>query len=147
MTDLFVHVGQVSDHIGTRTLLSSLAKVKWMLRDRGYDADWFRHSLQDKGIRASIPVPTKCKTPVKFNKHRNSRRNWTEIMFGRLKYWRRVTTRSDRCPKVFLSAIPPRRHRHVPLMNPDPCASLEFELEGAYRIVLLSRAFCLLCFP
>jgi hypothetical protein len=26
-------------------------------------------------------------------------------MFGRLKDWRRVTTRYDRCPKVFLSAI------------------------------------------
>lgn len=28
-----------------------------------------------------------------------------EIMFGRLKDWRRVTTRYDRCPKVFLPAI------------------------------------------
>ena len=26
-------------------------------------------------------------------------------MFGRLKDWRRVATRYDRCPKVFLSAI------------------------------------------
>jgi len=28
-----------------------------------------------------------------------------EIMFGRLKDWRRVATRYDRCPRVFLSAI------------------------------------------
>ncbi len=27
------------------------------------------------------------------------------IMFGRLKDWRRIATRYDRCPKVFLSAI------------------------------------------
>ncbi|WP_417267411.1 MULTISPECIES: transposase [Celeribacter] len=33
------------------------------------------------------------------------RRNRIEIMFGRLKDWRRVATRYDRCPKVFLSAI------------------------------------------
>ena len=26
-------------------------------------------------------------------------------LFGRLKDWRRVATRYDRCPKVFLSAI------------------------------------------
>lgn len=26
-------------------------------------------------------------------------------MFGRLKDWRRVATRDDRCPKVFLSAV------------------------------------------
>jgi transposase len=28
-----------------------------------------------------------------------------KIMFGRLKDWRRVATRYDRCPTVFLSAI------------------------------------------
>jgi transposase len=28
-----------------------------------------------------------------------------EIMFGRLKDWRRIASRYDRCPKVFLSAI------------------------------------------
>ncbi|WP_371732329.1 transposase [Ruegeria sp. HKCCA6837] len=32
-------------------------------------------------------------------------RNRIEIMFGRLKDWRRVATRYDRCLTVFLSAI------------------------------------------
>ncbi len=32
-------------------------------------------------------------------------RNRIEIMFGRLKDWRRVATRYDRCPTVFLSTI------------------------------------------
>ncbi|MEM1273266.1 MAG: IS5/IS1182 family transposase, partial [Pseudomonadota bacterium] len=32
-------------------------------------------------------------------------RNRIEIMFGRLKDWRRVPTRYDSCPKVFLSVI------------------------------------------
>ena len=32
-------------------------------------------------------------------------RHRIEIMFGRLKDWRRVAMRYDRCPKVFLSAI------------------------------------------
>ena len=39
------------------------------------------------------------------DKRRYKRRNQIEIMFGRLKDWRRVATRYDRCPKVFLSAI------------------------------------------
>ncbi|MEY8832014.1 transposase, partial [Phaeobacter italicus] len=43
--------------------------------------------------------------PVKYDKRRYKRRNRIEIMFGRLKDWRRVATRYDRCPKVFLSAI------------------------------------------
>ncbi len=39
------------------------------------------------------------------DKRRYKRRNRIEIMFSRLKDWRRVATRYDRCPKVFLSAI------------------------------------------
>jgi transposase InsO family protein len=79
--------------------------VKWLLGDRCYDADWFREALQDKGIRACIPGRKKRKTPVKYDKRRYKRRNRIEIMFGRLKDWRRVATRYDRCPKVFFSAI------------------------------------------
>jgi len=47
----------------------------------------------------------KRRKPVKYDKRRYKRRNRIEIMFGRLKDWRRVATRYDRCPKVFLSAI------------------------------------------
>ena len=36
---------------------------------------------------------------------RCKRRNRIEIIFGKLKDWRRVVTRYDRCSKVFLSAI------------------------------------------
>jgi len=35
----------------------------------------------------------------------DKRRNRIEILFGRLKDWRLVATRYDRCPKVFLLAI------------------------------------------
>tara|TARA_R100000750_G_scaffold62842_1_gene58468 strand:- start:1584 stop:1982 length:399 start_codon:yes stop_codon:yes gene_type:complete len=53
--DLFVTAGQVSDYIGARAMLRGLPNVKWMLADHGYDADWFKEALQDKGIRACIP--------------------------------------------------------------------------------------------
>jgi transposase len=102
---LFVTAGQVSDYIGARALLSSIPNVGWLLGDRGYDADWFREALKDKGIRACIPGRKQRKAPVKYDKRRYKRRNRIEIMFGRLKDWRRVATRYDRCPKVFLSAI------------------------------------------
>ena len=48
--NLFVTAGQVSDYIGARALLSSIPKLGWLLGDRGYDADWFREALQDRGI-------------------------------------------------------------------------------------------------
>lgn len=103
--NLFVTAGQVSDYIGARALCDSLPDVAWLLGDRGYDADWFREALKDKGIRACIPGRKQRKATVKHHKRRYKRRNRIEIMFGRLKDWRRVATRYDRYPKVFLSAI------------------------------------------
>jgi transposase len=78
----FVTAGQVSDYVGARTLLSGLPNVKWLFGDRGYDADWLREALQDKGIRACIPGRKKRKTSVKYDKRRYKRRNRIEIMFG-----------------------------------------------------------------
>lgn len=103
--NFFVSAGQVSGYIGALALLSNLPDVDWLLGDRGYDADWFREALQDMGIRACIPGRKQRKTQVKYDKRRYKRRNRIEIMFGRLKDWRRVATRYDRCPKAFFSAI------------------------------------------
>jgi len=80
--NLFVTAGQVSDYIGARALLSSLPDVDWLLGDRGYDADWFRDALKDKGIRACIPGRKQRKASVKYDKRRYRRRNRIEIMFG-----------------------------------------------------------------
>ncbi|AJE44799.1 transposase, IS4 family [Celeribacter indicus] len=101
----FMSAGQVSDYTGARAMLRDLPPAKWFLGDRGYDADWLRESLQDKGLRVCIPGRKGRKTPVRYDRRRYKRRNRIEIMFGRLKDWRRVATRYDRCPKVFLSAI------------------------------------------
>jgi len=60
---------------------------------------------KDKGIKPRIPGRKSRGRPVKLDKRRDKRRNRIEIMFGRLKDWRRVATRYDRCPKVFLSAV------------------------------------------
>lgn len=83
--ELLITAGQVSDYIGARALLSSLPKVKWLLGDRGYDADWLREALQDKGISACIPSRKQRKRPVKYDKRRYKRRSRIEIIFGRLK--------------------------------------------------------------
>ena len=86
-------------------LLESLPRADWLLADRGYDADWFREALSDKGIKPCIPGRKSRGTAIKYDKRRYKRRHRIEMMFGRLKDWRRVATRYDRCPVVFLSAI------------------------------------------
>ncbi|MGR3633234.1 MAG: IS5 family transposase [Limimaricola soesokkakensis] len=101
----FMTAGQASDYTGAAALLRGLPVAEWLLADRGYDADWICEALKDKGIKPCIPGRKSRATPVKPDKRRYKRRNRIEIMFGRLKDWRRVATRYDRCPKVFLSAI------------------------------------------
>ncbi len=81
----FITAGQVSDYTGAAALLDDLPKAKWMLADRGYDADWFRDALEQKGIKPCIPARKSRSLPFKYDKRRYKRRNRIEIMFGRLK--------------------------------------------------------------
>lgn len=101
----FLSAGQVSDYTGALALLDTLPQADWLLADRGYDADWFREALADKGIKPCIPGRKSRGQPIRHDKRRYKRRHRIEMMFGRLKDWRRVATRYDRCPVVFLSAI------------------------------------------
>jgi transposase len=81
----FMTAGQVSDYTGAAALLDDLPKARWLLGDRGYDADWFRDALQEKGIKACIPGRKSRSKPIKYDKRRYRSRNRIEIMFGRLK--------------------------------------------------------------
>jgi transposase len=102
---LFITAGQVSDYTGAAARMNGLPETEWLLADRGYDADWFREPLVDKGTTPCIPGRKSRKKAVKYDKRRYKRRNRIERMFGRLKDRRRVATRYDRSPTVFLSAI------------------------------------------
>ncbi|MBW6524631.1 IS5 family transposase [Sphingomonas sp. RHCKR47] len=101
----FMTAGPVSDYTGAAALLDDMPKAQWLLGDRGYDADWFRDALQAKGIQPCIPGRRSRNEPVRYDKRRYRRRSRIEIMFGRLKDWRRVATRYDRCPIAFFSAV------------------------------------------
>ncbi|WP_370644473.1 hypothetical protein [Ruegeria sp. SCSIO 43209] len=53
-----------------------------------------------------------CRTLNSRRKRRCKRQNRNEIMSDRLKSWRRMATRFDRCPKVLLAASA-RGNRHL----------------------------------
>jgi transposase len=59
----FITAGQVSDYTGARALVNSLPAADWLLGDRGYDADWFREALVDKGITPCIPGESRVANP------------------------------------------------------------------------------------
>jgi len=75
----------ISNYIEASALLDRLFMAQWLLADLGYDADWFRDALDEKGIRPCIQGKRSQGKQVKYDK-----RNRIEIRFGRLKDWRRV---------------------------------------------------------
>ncbi len=97
--------GQVSDYKGAASLMDSLPEAEELLADRGYDADWFRDALLTRGITPCIPSRKNRKTPISYDKNLYKQRHKIEIMFGRLKDWRRIAMRYDRCAHTFFSAI------------------------------------------
>ena len=76
-----------------------------LIADKGYDSDRFRDALRAIGITPCIPGRKGRKRPVKYDARLYRQRNLIERMFGRLKDWRRIHTRYDRCAHTFMSAI------------------------------------------
>jgi transposase len=98
--------GQMNDYKGARVLLPSLPKAKkTLIADRGYDAAWLQAALRAKGITACIPTKRNRKIQVEYDKTLYRQRHRIENMFGRLKDWRRIATRYDRCAHTFFSTI------------------------------------------
>ncbi len=81
---LFMMAGQVSDYTGTAALMGSLPAPEWLIADRGYNVDWFRDALKDKGIRPCIRGRKSCGRVIRYDRRRYKRRKRIEIMFGRL---------------------------------------------------------------
>lgn len=86
-------------------MLSSLPRARALLADKGYDADWFRDALAERNVEACIPSKSNRKIQIPHDRALYQKRHRIENMFGRLKDWRRIHTRYDRCAHTFMSAI------------------------------------------
>jgi transposase len=102
---MLLREGQVSDDKGAALMIDAFPKAKALLADWGYDADWFRGALIAKGITPCIPSKTNRKVPIPHDTDLYRQRHKVENMFGKLKDWRRIHTRYDRCAHTFFSAI------------------------------------------
>jgi transposase len=97
--------GQMSDYKGAALMIDALPRAKALLADRGCDADWFRAALAERGIAACIPSKINRKVLIPHDAMLYRQRHRIENMFGKLKDWRRIHTRYDRCAHTFMSAI------------------------------------------
>lgn len=97
--------GQMSDHKGASFVLDALPPAKVLIADRGYDSTRFREALAAKGIAPRIPSSRSRKIPYPYDKALYRERHKVENLFAKLKDWRRIPTRYDRCAHTFFSAI------------------------------------------
>lgn len=95
----------MSDHKGAALLLDVLPPARELLADRGYDSDRYRAALLARGITPCIPPRKNRKAPAPYDHVLYRQRHKIENMFGRIKDWRRIAMRYDRCAHTFMSAI------------------------------------------
>ena len=102
---LLLTAGQTSDHVGAAALLAALPSARNLIADRGYDSTRLRTALAERGITPCIPSTRNRKIPLPYDRTLYRQRHRIENAFGRLKDWRRIATRYDRCAHTFQSAI------------------------------------------
>ena len=78
---------QMSDYKGAAFMLSVLPRAKELLGDKGYDADWFRQSLAERGIKPCTPSKSNRKVRIEHDRILYQQRHRIENMFSRLKDW------------------------------------------------------------
>ncbi len=102
---LLLSEGQMSDHKGAALTLDALPPANVLIADRGYDSDAYREALRRKRITPCIPPRRNRKVQIAYDTKLYRERHRIENMFAKLKDWRRVATRYDRCAHTFMSTI------------------------------------------
>jgi transposase len=86
-------------------MLPTWPPAKELIADRGYDSARFRAEPAQRGIAACIPSTCSRKQPIPHDVTLSRRRHRIETMVARLKDWRRIAIRYDRCVHTFFAAI------------------------------------------
>ena len=81
-------------------LLSAVASPKHLIADKAYDADSLRNWLNR--IKAVFPSTETRTVPYPLDRVVYRRRN---LLFCRLKNWRRLATRYDRLARNYMAAL------------------------------------------
>lgn len=97
--------GQANDHKTAAAVVEDLPPASALLADRAYSSASFRQALVARGITPCIPPHAKHRVQHNYDPILYRQRHKIENTFARLKDWRRIHTRYDRCAHTFLSAI------------------------------------------
>ena len=95
----------MSDHKGAGLLIDALPPACELIADCGCDSDGFRAALEDLGITPCLPSRRNRKHAQPHDPALYRQRHPIENLFARLKDWRRIATRYDRCADIVMGAI------------------------------------------
>jgi transposase len=100
--------GNISDIKAAPALLERAGRIRYLLGDKGYDADNLRRELREAGATPVIPGRCSRKRAIRYDKQRYRGRHPIENAFCRLKDFRRVATRYDKLAANLLAYGPTR---------------------------------------
>jgi transposase len=86
-------------------LAKAPGRLKRLIADRGFDANWLRRDLKAADTTPIIPGTRSRKRPVQHDAVRYRDRWRIEATFCRLKDFRRIATRYDKLAINFASAV------------------------------------------
>ena len=97
--------GNVSDVTVAPDLLAHAKGARYVLADKGYDADALRRTVRQAGAVPVVPGRVTRETKIALDKARYRDRHLIENAFCRLKDFRRIATRYDKLAANFLGAV------------------------------------------
>jgi len=102
---LALTAGEAHDNRLAGRLLSRLKSGTMLLADRGYDADWIRDLVRQRGAWANIPPKRNRTEALCFSPYLYRARNLVERFFNKIKHCRRVATQYDKLAANYLAFI------------------------------------------
>lgn len=97
--------GQVHDSQEAEALLEAMPDGATLLADKGYDSNAIREAAARKNAWANIPSRSNRKQRYAFSGWLYRQRNIVERFFNRIKHFRGIATRYDKCPENYLAAV------------------------------------------
>ena len=82
---LLLSEGQMSDYRGAALMIDAFPRANVLLGDRGYDADWFRHALAERGISPCIPSKSNRKIAIPHDRALYRQGHPVGNMLGKIK--------------------------------------------------------------
>lgn len=102
--DFCITGGHVAD-IKAAPELTDRNKMKCLIADRAYGAKKYRGDLASRHIEACIPPKSNEKNPAPYDKQLYRKRHVIENMFAKLKDWKGIAFRGNRCAHSFRSFV------------------------------------------